>query len=147
VKGQRKSAAVNLADTLRSSREAMGLTLRGVEQLTAGRIKNAYLSQVETGQIHRPSPEVLWLLSDLYGLDYDSLLISAGHRSGPQRPIDPRSLAGIPLRAFDGLSQDQRRQVASFVGFLRQQSASSRATTSARAPKRRPGRRGWDSNP
>lgn len=136
--------AVTLAETLRASREAMGLTLRAIEQRSAGKIKNAYLSQVETGQILRPSPQTLWLLSDIYGLEYDALLISAGHRLADGEPQRIQASAGIPLRALDDLSADQRRQVTNFIGFLRQQTAAGERPIRAGRRRSAAGHR-WDS--
>jgi len=48
---------MTLGDELRSIRAGRGLTLRAVEQATG--ISNAYLSQLETGKIDRPKPELL----------------------------------------------------------------------------------------
>lgn len=116
-----------LGELLRTSREAMGLTLREVEQRTKDRIKNAYLSQVETGQIQRPSPEVIWLLAELYGLDYEELLISAGHRIRREsQQQNSRALHGIPLKALQSLNPEQRRQVTNYIAFLRQNSTAKR---------------------
>lgn len=112
-----------LGEVLRTSREAMGLTLRDIEQRTEGRVKNAYLSQVETGHIERPSPEVLWRLAELYGLDYEELLFSAGHRVRREDGrASRRALHGIPLKALEDLSVEQRQQVAEYIAFLRQRS-------------------------
>ena len=117
----RKAAEQAVGALLRQSREAMGLTLRQVEDQTEKRVKNAYLSQVETGQIARPSPEVLWRLAGLYGLNYDDLLIRAGHRVlGESTTPLHRSINGIPLSALRDLTPAERRDVLSYIGFLRQ---------------------------
>jgi transcriptional regulator with XRE-family HTH domain len=117
----RTAAEPAVGTLLRQSREAMGLTLRQVEDQTERRVKNAYLSQVETGQIARPSPEVLWRLAGLYGLNYDDLLIRAGHRvAGDSTTPLHRSVNGIPLSALRDLTPAERRDVLSYIGFLRQ---------------------------
>jgi len=61
---------------LRDLRESAGLTLRQVEEMIP--ISNAYLSQLETGKIKRPSAQVLYLLAKLYGVDVEKLLIESG---------------------------------------------------------------------
>ncbi len=66
-----------LGKYLRESREAIGLSLRGVEAETG--ISNAYLSQVETGKVENPSPPVLQKLAKTYKLNYEDLLRIAGY--------------------------------------------------------------------
>lgn len=61
---------------LRELRERSGLTLRQVEQAT--QISNSYLSQLETGKINTPSAQSLYVLSKLYAVDVETLLIEAG---------------------------------------------------------------------
>jgi len=40
-------------------RMAKGLSLRRVEEVTRNTVSNSYLSQLESGKIHKPSPNVL----------------------------------------------------------------------------------------
>lgn len=53
-----------IISNLRSARKKNGYTLRQVEDLTG--ISNAYLSQLETGKIKKPSFEVVVKLNKLY---------------------------------------------------------------------------------
>jgi len=104
---------------LRSVREAFGYTLRTVEEKASGRVKNAYLSQIENGQITLPSPAILWVLAEVYGVDYGELLLRAGHRV-PESSVATRkrSLAGLPLHALADLDEEDRRELLSFLGYL-----------------------------
>lgn len=61
---------------LKELRERAGLTLRQVEEAT--QISNSYLSQLETGKINSPSAQSLYILSKLYGVSVETLLIEAG---------------------------------------------------------------------
>lgn len=61
---------------LKELRQRAGLTLRQVEEATL--VSNAYLSQLETGKIKRPSAQVLYVLAKLYGVDIEKLLIESG---------------------------------------------------------------------
>lgn len=56
-------------DFLRS-RKSCGLTLREVEKLTG--ISNAYLSQLETGKIKKPSHDTVTKLTELYAEKLDT---------------------------------------------------------------------------
>ena len=51
-----------LGAELRRIRKAREATLRGVEEATG--ISNAYLSQLENGRIAKPSPNILYKLSE-----------------------------------------------------------------------------------
>jgi hypothetical protein len=87
------------------------MTLRDVEHKTGG---------VENGTIRRPSPGVLWELSNVYGLDYAELLVLAGHRvPEPRRRIRQRELGGIPLDAFKDLDDNDRRDLLAYLAFLK----------------------------
>lgn len=68
----------DLGPYLKSARRSVGLTLRDVEAKTD--ITNGYLSQIENQLIAKPSPNVLFQLAELYGVEYSDLLVRAGHR-------------------------------------------------------------------
>jgi transcriptional regulator with XRE-family HTH domain len=106
---------------LKAVREAAGLTLRQVEEQTDRVVKNAYLSQIESGAINRPSPGILYELAQVYGVSYRELLVRAGHRV-PDADVKPdrQALAGLPLRAFAQLDDEDRQALIEYAAFLRQ---------------------------
>ncbi len=110
-----------LGDFLKSAREAARLTLREVEAKTDGRVKNGYLSQIENHQVVRPSPNILWELAELYGLDYAELLRKAGHRV-PEPGVrgQNRVVPGIPLSALRDLDEEDRSDLLEYLAFLKQ---------------------------
>lgn len=69
---------VNLGQFLRECREALGLTLRQVEEITDRKVANATLSQVETGKLAQPSAYIVSILATAYGLDHGDVLRMAG---------------------------------------------------------------------
>ena|SRR5579862_510699 len=71
------STSVLLKELLRRGREGRGLSLRAVEEETG--ISNAYLSQLEGGQIKRPSPVDLHKLCKVYGISYSLAMEYAGY--------------------------------------------------------------------
>lgn len=113
-----------LGDYLKDARRAMNLTLRDVETKTDKAVTNGYLSQIENNVIGRPSPNVLYTLASLYGLDYRNLLERAGHHApastGSPAGIDDKVLAGLPLRAIAELNAEERQELTEYIAFMRQ---------------------------
>ncbi len=60
----------------KSLREQAGKTLREVEALTG--ISNAYISQLENGKISDPSVKTIFLLSKLYGVTVEHIMLQSG---------------------------------------------------------------------
>lgn len=114
----------SLGDYLKDARNAMHLTLRDVEAKTDKAVTNGYLSQIENNVIKQPSPNVLYSLAGLYGLDYRNLLERAGHHAptstGSTQVIDDEVLAGLPLRAIAELNAEERQELTEYIAFMRQ---------------------------
>lgn len=119
--------ACELGEYLRELRRVAGLTLRQVQDRTRGQVKNGYLSQIENGLIGRPSPDILYDLAETYGVDYNDLLLRAGHRVARTELIAERqSLAGLPLSAVAELDEEDQQALRDFVAFLRSRKKSDR---------------------
>jgi transcriptional regulator with XRE-family HTH domain len=116
-------SSARLGDYLKASRRATGLSLRGVEAKTE--ITNGYLSQIESNNVDRPSPNVLYKLAEVYGIDYSDLLVRAGHRV-PRTDSDerPEVLAGIPLRALEDLTPEEQAELRNYLAYIRQKRGS-----------------------
>lgn len=113
-----------LGDFLKDARQAMHLTLRDVEAKTDKAVTNGYLSQIEKNTIKQPSPNVLYNLSNVYGLDYRDLLERAGHHvptpAKRSDEVNDDELAGLPLRALAELDEQERQELTEYIAFLRQ---------------------------
>lgn len=59
--------------SLKARREALGLSLRDVEQITAGEVSNAYLSQLENGKIKNPSLSIARTLAGAYFVSIEQI--------------------------------------------------------------------------
>jgi transcriptional regulator with XRE-family HTH domain len=90
---------------LKRVREQRGWSLRDVEKRTDGKLRNGYLSQVETGQIAQPSPAALKRLAEVYDQDYATLLDWAGY-SMP-KPATFSSQTMSLAYTIDKLSQEE----------------------------------------
>lgn len=121
-----------LGELLRETRRDRGWTLREVEARSG--VRNAHLSQIESGAIERPDAGLLWSLAGVYELDFARLMHLAGRtvsaggpgdgEPGPQRR---RSLAGAALRALDDLSAEQQEQALEFMDQLRRTGGAGRS--------------------
>ena len=68
-----------LGQYLASIRTDRKMTLREVEEATNKQVSNAYLSQIETGKIQKPSPNILHALAELYAINFEKLMEMAGY--------------------------------------------------------------------
>jgi transcriptional regulator with XRE-family HTH domain len=72
----------DLGALLKNLRNDKSMKLRDVEQETQKnefKVSNAYISQLESGTIKNPSPNVLYALSEVYEVPYSTLMETAGY--------------------------------------------------------------------
>ena len=108
-----------LSTVLKEVRSDKGLSLRKVEKDI--KVSNAYLSQLETGQATKPSPELLKRLANYYGIRYEMLMEAAGYLERKASTKGGREL-NAKLEAVlmsTELSKEDEERVAVFVRFLR----------------------------
>ena len=109
-----------LGEYLANLRTTRRLTLREVDE--ASGVSNAYLSQLETGKIRKPSPHILHKLAAVYGVSYILLMKKAGYilpsTTGDARASAPRRGA-LPASAPDDLSQEEEEELLRYLAFLR----------------------------
>lgn len=110
--------ATELGQRLSLARAERGWSLRELSRRTG--VHNAHLSQIETGGIVSPDPNVLWALSDALGVDYGELLRLAGHINRVQ-PGQPSTVVGAALRTLRDLSPDEQRRALDFLERLRRE--------------------------
>jgi transcriptional regulator with XRE-family HTH domain len=112
---------LQLGAYLRELRELRGLKLREVEE--ASGVSNAYLSQIETGKITRPSPRILHKLASVYDVGYEVVMEKAGYLArrgepgGESKPVVPGTQ--IPAVALQDLSPAEEKAVLEYIAFLR----------------------------
>ncbi|UFW90476.1 helix-turn-helix domain-containing protein [Bradyrhizobium barranii] len=111
---------LTLGQYLASIRADRGLSLREVERATEKVVSNAYLSQIETDQIKRPSPNILHALAELYAVPYEGLMERAGfvmptrsRRSAEQRH------GRVATFAEHNLTDEEEAELVKFLGYLR----------------------------
>lgn len=108
--------AKKLGDFLRAARGELELSLRSVESVTG--ISNAYLSQLETGKIKTPAPNVLHKLAGQYSVPYALLMDLAGYpvaEPGDESEELPDQLAA----RIGAVTDDEADQLVEYLAFIR----------------------------
>jgi len=105
----------SLGKTLKEARELIPFTLRQVEEAIG--ISNAYLSQLENDKIKKPSANILYKLSNLYGMELNTLLAASGiiEKSFPQKS---RLLNTVAL-ASETLTDDEEKELLTYLKYIR----------------------------
>lgn len=107
----------SLGQELRRIRELHRLSLRAVESRTG--ISNAYLSQLETGKVEKPSPNYLYKLAEVYQIPYELLMEKAGYILRPPSEEKHRTLAGAALATLEDLTPEEAEELMNYLIYLR----------------------------
>lgn len=81
-------------------------------------ISNAYLSQLENNKIKKPSANILYRLANIYEIDFDFLLETAGVIERKKKKKGPKSLSGFALYSED-LTGEEEEELIKYLKFLR----------------------------
>lgn len=110
-----EKAAIELGRTLKSVREMLGKSLKGVAE-PAG-ISPAYLVKLERGEVTSPSPHVLHRLAAVLGVAYLELMRLAGYVV----PEAEGNRTGALAQALSStnLSDDEAKAVSAFLQMYR----------------------------
>jgi len=105
--------------TIRRDRD---FSLRQVETLTNKAVSNAYLSQIESGKIAQPSPNILHALAQVYKVSYEQLMQLAGFIVDKQEPGSHHGRAAF--FADVNLTEVEERELLEYLDFRRKQKKS-----------------------
>lgn len=99
---------------LKELRIVKDLSLRDVERETNNAVSNAYLSQLESGKIIKPSPHILESLARVYNVPYEDLMAVAGymHQSKTKK-------SGVAFFNQQDLSADEKRKLLDYLQLMR----------------------------
>jgi len=105
-------------------RQASGLSLREVEKWAG--VSNAYVSQLETGKIVKPSPDVLHRLDETYAsrlprnarvlASFKRMMELAGH---PTPKKDAAREGRLPTFGGEELTSEEEEELLKYLAFLR----------------------------
>ena len=111
-----------LGQYLNSVRRGLNISLREVEETTGKEVSNAYLSQLETGKIRKPSPHILYALSTALAVPYEDLMERAGYIA-PNRGRPEGSKHGSAATfAIEDLTSDEEKALLEHLSYIRWQS-------------------------
>lgn len=114
------SGPVALGSYLRSIRQGLCMTLRGVEDATGQEISNAYLSQLENGKVTKPSPHMLYALAQVYGISYEGLMERAGYIAPANAIRDAATKHGRAATfAVDHLTAEEETELLDYLAYYR----------------------------
>jgi HTH-type transcriptional regulator, competence development regulator len=108
-----------LGQYLASIRLDRKLSLRQVEEMSQKEVSNAYLSQLETGKILQPSPNVLNTLADIYKIDYVQLMELAGYLPAAKAREATQRHGRIATFAEHNLTPDEEGELMQYLQYLR----------------------------
>jgi transcriptional regulator with XRE-family HTH domain len=117
----RQAQEKSLGTHLVKLRRAAGLTLRQVEDATAREVSNAYLSQLETGKISKPSPNILHSLASVYGARYGDLMVLAGYVVSEPKHTSTSRHGRIAALSIKDLTAEGEDALLKYAAFLRSQ--------------------------
>jgi HTH-type transcriptional regulator, competence development regulator len=107
-----------LGEELARLRKLKGWTLRDVEEKTKKKVSNSYLYQLERDVVKEPSPNILFVLSKVYGVSYAALLRLAGFVVPSTKQSGPVNQTSVAFSSLD-LTEDEEERVLDFVEYLR----------------------------
>ncbi len=116
--GQRNTSL--LGAHLSAVRKDRGFSLRQVEDITKKAVSNAYLSQVESGKIQQPSPNILHALAAAYKISYEQLMEMAGYITSGRKRSAGASARGAALAELN-LTDEEERELMEYLQFRRAQ--------------------------
>ena len=115
----RTHVEMSLGKYLAAVRADRKMTLRQVEEVSDDEISNAYLSQLENDKISKPSPNILYTLSNIYNVEYDRLMELAGYiTSTAPRNAEARH-GRVPTFSEFNLTSTEEAELVDYLKFLR----------------------------
>lgn len=108
--------AEGLGRYLKSVRLGSKMTLRDVEEATGKEVSNAYLSQLESGKIAKPSVNVLYALSVSLGVPYETLMERAGYIVPTTQRAETTKQGTYSI---DNLTADEEKELLDYLNYIR----------------------------
>ena len=109
----------DLGQYLKTARTAQGLSLRDVEEATGKEISNAYLSQLETGKVKKPSPHVLYALSHVLAVSYQLLMELTGYIVSQTEREDAAKHGKTATFSIENLTAEEEESLREHLAFIR----------------------------
>lgn len=112
-------APSNLGPFIKKARQDVQMSLRDVEEATGKEVSNAYLSQLESGKITKPSPHILYALSTALGVAYESLMERAGYIVPATTRADGEKHGRAATFSIDNLTAEEESELLDYLTYIR----------------------------
>ena len=112
-------SADSLGRYLKSVRLGSKLTLRDVESATGREVSNAYLSQLESGKISKPSVHILYALSTSLGVPYETLMERAGYIMPTGDQTEAPNAAKERAYSIVNLTAEEEKEMLDYLNYIR----------------------------
>ena len=109
----------NLGQVIKKARTDLKLSQREVEDATGKEVSNAYLSQLESGKITKPSPHILYALSTALAVAYETLMERAGYIVPTTERQESAKHGRAATFAVDNLSAEEESALLDYLAYLR----------------------------
>ena len=106
---------------LKSVRLGLDLSLRDVEEATGKEVSNAYLSQLETGKINKPSPHILYALSTALAVPYETLMERAGYIAPNKERAEREKHGRAATFSIENLTAEEEQALLDHLAYIRWQ--------------------------
>lgn len=113
------SSANNLGRIIKKARTDLRMSQRDVEEATGKEVSNAYLSQIESGKVTKPSPHILHALSSALSVSYESLMERAGYIVPANIRSDTAKHGRAATFSVDNLTAEEERELLDYLNFIR----------------------------
>lgn len=109
----------NLGQIIRKARADLQMSQRDVEEATGKEVSNAYLSQLESGKITKPSPHILYALSTALAVPYETLMERAGYIVPSAERSEGVKHGRAATFAVDNLTAEEESALLDYLAYLR----------------------------
>ncbi|MCA3160517.1 MAG: helix-turn-helix transcriptional regulator [Burkholderiales bacterium] len=109
----------NLGQIIKKARTDLKLSQREVEDATGKEVSNAYLSQLESGKITKPSPHILYALSTALAVPYETLMERAGYIVPSTERPETAKHGRAATFAVDNLTAEEESALLDYLAYLR----------------------------
>jgi HTH-type transcriptional regulator, competence development regulator len=113
------SQSKKFGEYIRKRRSDLQMSLRDIEEATGKEVSNAYLSQLETGKITKPSPHILYSLSTALGIDYAELMERAGYIVPAGSHSEGTKHGRAATFSIDNLTADEENALLDYLNYIR----------------------------
>lgn len=108
-----------LSQYVKSVRRGLNLSLRSVEEASGNQVSNAYLSQLESGKIRKPSPHILYALSTALGVSYEDLMERAGYIAPASGRAEGTKHGKAATFSIENLTSEEEAALQDHLAYIR----------------------------